>query len=172
MRIQLLGSCLLAAAAIGLCGCPTRFSVSVAVRDKDLQDKSVEVHIVGVNESENRQWSEYSMTKYWSPGDELRAATVRNGYAKVMKFGQGLPTEQTLTTKDDIWPQKWENKRSSCLYVLAFLPGAFSDKPGDADARRRILPLDPKAWDFGRDKIQIELHAGGLTLLTPPKVKR
>ena len=56
----------------------------------------------------------------------------------------------------------------------ACLPGygEKDDKPGDADPRRLILPLDSGQWDWsywGMSEIRIEVSLGKVTCLTPHK---
>jgi hypothetical protein len=58
--------------------------------------------------------------------------------------------------------------------VLAYLPWIQTDQAGDADPRRKTLPLEVGKWEWylwGADTIKIQLCAGGITPLRQPKSK-
>jgi hypothetical protein len=97
---------------------------------------SVEVDIVGVRESERHLWETYSMTRYWQPDDRLRA----QGDKITLRFGHGRPISQRLAAEHPTWRQ-WRRSGVSALFILADLPGAYSDIPGVSDPRRQILPF-------------------------------
>jgi hypothetical protein len=101
---------------------------------------SIEVDIVGVGESENHLWETYSMTDYWSPGDRLRAEADK----VVLKFGGGSPISQSLGSDNPVWI-RWRRAGVTTILILADLPGAYSDLPGDTDPRRRVLPVKKTA---------------------------
>ena len=53
------------------------------------------------------------------------------------------------------------------LLVLAFLPGKFEDKDGNADPRRLIL--DRKQTPGKSDTVDVVLHRGFIECVTPLK---
>ncbi len=97
---------------------------------------SIEVDLVGVSEQEKHLWETYSMTDYWNPGNRLRTEAVKH----VLRFGSGQSTSQTIKRKDAIWAD-WKSAGTCYLFVLADLPGAYSDVPGSDDPRRKVLDL-------------------------------
>lgn len=162
LRIQLRG--LLVIALLGS-GCSQRI-VNVKATE-DICGKSVEIHLVGVNESQQRQWDTESMTRYWEPENQLRKSAKQ--YTHVINFGQRLPCEATLDTKDAV-RDEWEKRKAKYLYILADLPGIFEDKDGNADARRlRIPALTSKCWKYKDRKINISVENSGIVCLTAHK---
>ena len=127
--------------------------------------KSVEVHLVGINSSEKDLWETMSMTDYWTPGNQLRKSAQE--YTYVIKFGQG-PCMVTLGKKDPI-RRTWKNRKIEYMFVLADLPGVFTDSPGNADARRMQLPAtNSKRWGFRDKKIDIRIEESNIVSLTIP----
>jgi len=128
-------------------------------------NKSVEVHLVGINSSEKNLWETMSMTDYWTPGNQLRKSAKE--YTCVIQFGQG-PCTVTLGKKDPI-RRIWKNRKVEYLFVLADLPGVFTDSVGNADARRMQLPAtNSKRWGFRDKKIDVRIEESNIVSLTIP----
>jgi hypothetical protein len=170
MKTALLKNKLAGLLIVGLIVAGCRVSNPVIVRvvnvtaAPDICGKSVEVHLVGVNKSQEKQWDTESMTKYWEPDNQLRKSA--KAYTHVIKFGQG-PCEIVLDKKDPI-RKIWKQRKAEYLYILADLPRIFDDKEGDADARRlRIPALKSKCWPFLENKIEINIESSGIVCLTP-----
>src|SRR5262249_31109192 len=106
----------------------------------------------------------YSVSDYWKPGDSLRNDAPK----AVLAFGQGRPTTQVLSSTDPIW-KKWIATGAMHLVVLADLPGISSDRTGNADPRRLILPLDAAQWNKKTDQLEIVVQESGVRLLTAKK---
>lgn len=141
--------------------------VNVAATE-DICTKSVEVHLVGVNRFEKDRWDTMSMTRYWDPENPDRISA--KDYTYVIQFGQG-PCEKTLAKKDPIH-NIWKSRKAEYLFVLADLPGMFSDRPGNADARRLRLPgIGSKCWKRGQREINISIERSNIVPLTIPKSK-
>jgi hypothetical protein len=139
--------------------------VNVIASD-EICTKSVEVHLVGVNRFETDTWDSISMTEYWQPGNQRRKDA--ENYTYVIQFGQG-PCKETLSKKDPI-RRVWKSRKAEYLYVLADLPGLFTDQPGDADPRRLRLPaVNSKRWGRTKTQISIRIEGSNIVPLTMPK---
>lgn len=128
-------------------------------------NKSVEVHLVGVNRFEKDLWETMSMTDYWMPGNQLRKSAKE--YTYVIQFGQG-PCTKTLNKKDPI-QVIWKKRKAEYLFVLADLPGVYTDGVGNADARRlRIPAADSAHWGWRKKQIDIRIEESNIVSLTVP----
>ena len=126
-----------------------------------LRSASVQVDVVGVTASNHNAVEGVPVSKYFQSGNAVRQG-VRS---KSMRFGDNQPSTQVITKDDPIW-QSWLNDKAVSIVVLADIPGVFDDLPGDADPRRKILPLSGKEAPKGA--VQIEVTQGGLQV-TPQK---
>jgi hypothetical protein len=108
-----------------------------------------------------------SMTEYWTPPEnELRKSA--KAYTYVIRFGQG-PCEIALAKNDPI-QGIWKSRKAEYLFVLADLRGIFSDLPGNADARRLMLPaVGSEDWGLRPRTINIRVEGGNIVPLTIPK---
>ncbi len=141
-------------------------TVTVTAAD-DVCNKSVEVHLVGVNRFEKDRWENMSMTQYWQPDNPLRKGAAEHTY--VIQFGR-KPCERVLAKKDPII-KVWKERKAEYLFVLADLPGVFPDLPGNADARRLELPaLDSADWGWQKS-IDIAINSSDVVALVIPKAK-
>jgi len=176
-RVVLLAGIVVMASLAGGCD-PGPFNVDVLLdeRDTGLQDKigavqSIEVNLVGVSDTDLRRWEEVSMNSYWEPDNKMRTSAIKY----VMRFGEGHPKKQTLKVSDAIWKEWIKKRQANHLFVLAYLPWLQKDSPGDADPRRKILPLERGRWEWsawGALTIPVELRATGMTLLRQPNKKK
>jgi hypothetical protein len=147
-------------------GKPQAHAITV-VMDSSLQGQRVLVDLVGVNPSQKRQWEEKSMTDYWGSADALRSSTRK------MTFEFSSPDKpQGISAKDPIW-KEWLGAGATEVLVLADIPnlGRRDDKAGDADARRRVLPLDPKRWAKKTKELRVVLKTGGLEVVSQQRVR-
>ena len=151
---------------IGLLAGGCSRAVNVIAAD-DICKKSIEVHLVGVNRYEKDTWETMSMTDYWTPPENQLRKSAK-AYTHVIKFGQG-PCEILLAKKDPI-QGAWKSRKAEYLFVLADLRGIFSDLPGNADARRLILPaVGSDDWGKLTKTIDIRIEGGNIVPLTIPK---
>ncbi len=151
---------------IGLLAGGCSRAVNVIAAD-DICKKSIEVHLVGVNRYEKDTWETMSMTDYWTPPENQLRKSAK-AYTHVIKFGQG-PCEIVLAKKDPI-QGAWKSRKAEYLFVLADLRGIFSDLPGNADARRLILPaVGSDDWGKLTKTIDIRIEGGNIVPLTIPK---
>ena len=142
--------------------------VVTVVASDSICKKSVEVHLVGVNEMDKSRWESESMTDYWTPGNILRKTAQEDGDMFVFQFGRG-PCTFTLGKKDPI-RRRWKNNKARYLIVLADLPGVFTDKEGNDDVRRLILPdIKSKRWGLRVKQINIEINENRIKAITVPK---
>ena len=137
----------------------------VVETDPSFSGQRVLVDLVGVNASQRSQLEMKSVTEYWGDADPLRSSSLKH----TMQFTK--PGEKTtLGAKDELWT-KWIKERGvSDLFVIADLPGMGKpqDAPGNADPRRRILPLNSKNW-VKTDELKVIVTRGGLQVVTGQK---
>ncbi|XAL98989.1 hypothetical protein OT109_15560 [Phycisphaeraceae bacterium D3-23] len=139
---------------LGGCGCnPKPYNIEVTLADS-LKDRTVYVHLVGLNDTNGQILSAKSMTAYWQPNDSLMDSLD----IYKITFLEGQSRVHTLSRADPIW-DRWDNETN--LYVLASLPGSFSDQPGQLDARRLILPLGSCRWEG--DTVKVLVNEGLVT---------
>ena len=165
MKTIRLRGCILGLLLLGLLtgGCSSGLTV---VASDPICNKSVEVHLVGVNRFEKDLWETTSMTDYWTPGNQLRKSAQE--YTHVIQFGQG-PCEATLDKKDPV-RKAWKERKAEYLFVLADLPGVHTDSVGNADPRRLCLPaVGSKRWGLRKKKIEIRIEESNIVSLTVPK---
>ena len=157
--------CVLELLLLGLLAGGCSRSVTVVASDP-ICKKSVEVHLVGVNRFEKDLWETMSMTDYWTPGNQLRKSAKE--YTYVIQYGQG-PCEVELGKKDPV-RSIWKKRKAEYLFILADLPGVYTDSPGNADARRLRLPaIASKRWGIRKKKIDLRIEESNIVSLTVPK---
>jgi hypothetical protein len=142
-----------------------RYDIEVQL-DDSLKQASVLVDLVGVNAVSLTRWENESMKKYWEDNSLVRKDAERD--KKTFNFVSGKELKQTMEAKDPKWEQ-WKSKGVSYVLVLADLPGANVDKPGNQDARRLILPLDECHWPKKTSKLTVLVRRSGIDPLTPPR---
>ena len=165
MKTIRLRYCVLGLPLLGLLtgGCSSALSV---VASDPICNKSVEVHLVGVNRFEKDLWETTSMTDYWTPGNQLRKSARQ--YTYVIQFGRG-PCEASLDKKDPI-RKAWKERKAEYLFVLADLPGVYADSVGNADPRRLCLPaVGSNRWGLRKKKIDIRIEESNIVSLTVPE---
>lgn len=67
------------------------------------------------------------VSQYFLPGNSIRAGAK----ARTARFGEGQPSTQEISAAG----------LGSKAVIIAQLPGGRSDAPGDADSRRKTIPL-------------------------------
>jgi hypothetical protein len=161
----------------GLVGCSGmgRFDLDVTLDHQAFQAElstipSVEVNFVAVNRTEFAVWHNYSINKYWMPEDPQRVSAARQGQTGVVTFGEHPPFRQMISRTNPIW-NVWRKKGSKHLIVMCNYPRTSEDKPGEADVRRIILPLEKQRWAgyfWGRRQIRFRVSPRGIDCQTPP----
>ena len=137
-----------------LTGCSSGLSTITLQGSPSVTQSSVLVDVVGLNA--NTEALKLSpVPRYWQGG-----AAQAKGEAKSFRFGPNSPQTYTLAATDPIW-KHWHDTGVTEIMVIADLPGVFSDQPGDADARRKILPLS------GSATATITVDKAGLVKATP-----
>ncbi len=162
-------SLLLAAATVlTLAGCntkpvPSAFNLQFDL-DPSLAGTSLELDLVGANPvSDLPKWQTYSVSDYWQPGNVMR----HDADKAELTFGEGKGTTQTFSSADPSW-DRWLNSGATNLIILVDLPGISSDKEGNADPRRLIVPLDIHKW--ASNTLVFRIQESGIRLMTPMKV--
>ncbi len=142
-------------------GC-SQHSSTITVNGKDsISSKSVEIHIVGINISEKRQWDELSMNEYWQPGNQFSASAQQRRVTLYM--GEGKAASFVVSKKDypDIWAE-WKRRNACYLVILVDMPivsSPYKDMVGNADSRRLCVPFDPCCWKGGKIEFDVEQGA-------------
>ena len=161
--------------ALAGCGRMGRFDVVVTIERDGFKKTlgvlpSVEVNLVGVNDTEYEEWYGAPASQYWEPDNARRLTTVRKGYAHVMTFGEEQPSRQILYRRNVVY-DAWAAKNARHLFILCNFPRVAQDQPGNMDPRRRILPLDKERWQgyfWGKRVIWVEVTPSGLICHSTP----
>jgi len=156
-------ACLVLASCVTRPAPTRRFNISVAV-DPALAASSLQIDLIGVNASDLPKWRSLSVTEYWQPGDPKR----RDAEKAVLDFRQGKKLVQVFPASDPLW-QRWFSTGAENLVVLVNLTGLVTDREGDADPRRLILPLEKRAWSSAVTTIELRVQESSIRLLTPRK---
>ena len=162
---------LIGLAALSLAGCtnapaPRSYDVRIEI-DPALASSSIQLDIIGANAvSDLPKLQSYSVSEYWQPGDAMR----RDSDKAILQFGQGKPAVQVFSGSDPLW-SRWLGTGAMYIVVLVDLPGLSSDREGNADPRRLILPLDRREWPDDVTTLQLRVQESGIRLLTPKKTK-
>jgi len=132
--------------------------------DPSLQQGAVVVDLVGVNVGSLPDWENYPMSQYWQDGNQRR----RDADKHTLNFAMKKSAKELLPATDDKWKQ-WQTKNVTHVLVLADLPGSFNDAPGNADARRKVLPLDRCHWTAGTKKLALHVKPTLIEIQSPTR---
>jgi len=146
---------------------PEAYTINVQTAPQ-LGSSTVRVDLVGVSPADWKQLGPYPVSEYFEPMNPVRESLTKQTFI----FGEGQPTEQSLPEDADIW-DTWLGRGALNLLVIADLPGLHKAKPGVADLRRILVPLDknkwPSGWFSGTDSIDVRVTDSRLEILTPEK---
>jgi uncharacterized protein YceK len=92
------------------------------------------------------------VSSYFLPGNAIRAGAK----AKTVRFGQGLPSSQDVSASG----------LGGKAVIIAQLPGARSDASGDADSRRKTIPLSGKlpSGEKVTSVLNVSISDGGIVI--------
>lgn len=152
----------------GVAGPPQVYNIQITL-DAPLQSDSVRVDVVGVTPANQARWENYSMSKYWLQGDEMREDA--KSMSVWLNFGRNNEATQTIGVTNEIW-KTWMAKGVTEVAVLADLPGASEDKPEPLDPRRRMFSVCQCAWPDKTDSIAVQIKRSGVELTTVPRAAR
>jgi hypothetical protein len=132
---------------------------------------SVEVDAVGVSENDLQVWTDKHVNEFFAPNSDARNDPAT--YRRVILLGQDQQT-QTLSLDDKkieaLW-DGWEKQKVMYLVLLSNYPRLDTDVPGEADPRRRIIPLTCERWEREKE-LRILVRHDGLRLETQPLPKK
>ena len=132
---------LTAALALGfslLTGCSTHLSTVNLQGSASVAAASVQVDVVGLNPG-NQTLKAIPVPQYWRGANAQYKADTKS-----FRFGPNSPQTYTIAPGDPIW-KHWADTGATEVMVIADLPGVFSDLPGDADQRRKTIPISSKS---------------------------
>ena len=131
--------------ALVMSGCSSVKTLEIAA-DGAMAAASVQVDVV----QDSPAVQTVPVSQYFLPGNMVRTGAQK----KTVRFGSG-PAVQSVSTSG------FKGK----VVVLAHLPGAHADGSGDADPRRKTIPLSGKGT---ASTMRVDVRQGGLTV-TPKK---
>lgn len=131
---------------------------------------STTVHLIGLTEQEVKgddTWATYPINRYFQPGDTLKGGKAKNGLLHEINLGAGA-SAATLPPTDPIWA-RWKAAGVWYVAIISSYP-RLSEEPSrpSADPRRKIIPLDSRAWDKKQLDVTIS-ESGGVTYVPSPK---
>lgn len=142
MKIQTL---LLISSAAFITGCASVKTIEVAA-DGQMASASVRVDIV----QDSPAVQTVPVSQYFLPGNVVRSGAN----PKTVQFGSTPPTQSVSVSG-----------MSGKVVVIAHLPGGHSDFAGDADARRKTIPLSGK---YNGQKVtstmRVNVSQGGISV--------
>jgi hypothetical protein len=141
-----------------------QYTLQIAL-DPGLANDSVAVDVVGITPSNLPRWQNYSMTKYWQSGDEMR----QDADKITLSFGSGKQAMQSIAITNKKWAD-WRARGVTQVAVLADLPGIFDDKPEPQDARRQILSLCECSWPDNTTNLIVDIKRSGVEVRTNPRL--
>ncbi len=156
---------LLLLVALAVSGCsstkpkPVRWTLNIT----KVTPASIEVDLVGLTESEVELWENTDLDKYWSPGNRIR----QNADKLSVKLDMNKPEKVDQT--DAKW-DSWLARGATRLLIIANLPGRFD--AGKADRRRRIIPLDKKAWKSKDNTLEFKVNDTDIIVMTPSQARK
>lgn len=153
------------------CGCnlPRAMKVGLdpSVRDASGGWPALQVDMVPLRASDRAAWESLSINNYFKPGtpeNENRKNQAGLGKIKQLNFSGG--DAQVIPANDPVFKDmKADGKNAAgwSLLVITNLPGARQDKPGTADPRRQIYPLDCKAIK-SVTQFDVKVHSQGVRI--------
>jgi hypothetical protein len=131
---------------------------------------STTVQLVGLTRDEvesDDTWATYPVNRYFRPGDTLKGGKAKNGLLHEINLGTG-GTSALLSNKDPIW-DRWKAAGVWYLAIVSSYPRLGEEpNPPSADPRRKILPLDSRAWPGKQVSVTIS-ESAGVTYEPAPK---
>lgn len=129
------------------------------------QGASIQVDLIGVNNSELAAWNAKPIDDYFAAGDMFRASAPK----VTLNFGAGEDGMKSLPASHPIWKQ-WKSKNATNIMVIADLPG-YTVPMGGIDLRRQTVPLSSNQWAKSPPEISIQITPTGIILVPAPKVQ-
>ena len=121
-----------------LTGCSSGLNTVNLQGSASVAASSVQVDVVGIN-ANNQTLKAIPVPQYWRGASAPYRADIKS-----FRFGPNSPQTYTIAATDPIW-KHWHDTGATDVMVVADLPGVFADLPGDADQRRKIIPIKSKS---------------------------
>ncbi|MEE9129642.1 MAG: hypothetical protein V3T84_06450 [Phycisphaerales bacterium] len=159
---------LMVASAIGCQSKPRMVKLNLGIeRHEKLQNRGVEVHLVGVKEGERDKWTQDPPGKYWEPNYHLRVNADDLGL--IRRIAEFTPNGQLgpiwVSANDPIW-ETWE--KSGAMHLFIYAQGvAVEGLTGDSQVLKQ-LPIDSCSY-VRRQRVMISIMPSQITVNPPPR---
>ena len=157
-----------------------RFAINTkldpSVKDADTQQwQPVTIELVGVTPTDYESWNTCDMDKYWRSDNPLN---MHHDPLMLSAFTPQDGNTWTLDPKDPDHPEyakmwdTWKEKGVMYIFVMSSYPRIGDNRPGAADSRRKIIPIQCKRWDPTPDSVTITVKSDGVTFNPSPKAEQ
>ena len=159
---------MMVASAIGCQSKPRMQKLSLGVqRHEKLQDRGVEVHLVGVNDAVLDDWTENKPPEYWQPGNDLRVNADDLGL--IYTITEFTPNGQLgpfwVPANDPIWTT-W--KEWGVLNLFIYAQGVAVEGPTAKSQVLKQLRIDCDSYRRG-ERVTIYIMPSQITVNPPPR---
>lgn len=166
-RFGVLMLALMVASVIGCSSTPRMVELNLGVeRDARLQDKRVEVHLVGVSSIALEDWNDNKAEQYWEPNNNLRVNADDDELIHKVAFKpNGRLGPISVYANEAIW-KKWRASGAMTLFIYA--QGlAADDLTGENQVVKR-LPIDSVSYICER-RVIISIKPGQIKVNPSPR---
>jgi hypothetical protein len=134
--------------------------------DDSLRGALRRVDVVGVQEDELPTYKAKDVDKWFGANDQLRNDSREFIVAK--EFSGSQQDALVIPTTHPVW-KVWEARRATHVVIFAHFQWVGSDDSSQSDPRKKVLPLNNKAWEKPRpDEVTVVMGKSKMTAFPPP----